>query len=273
MNRKITDSKELAWKIRRDIIEMTHLANSSHVASALSVTDIIAVLYSQIANYNIDNPEDDNRDRIILSKGHAGCAIYAALAEEGFFDKKELKSFYKNGSNLSGHVSQKNVPGVEFSTGSLGHGMPVAAGIALIAKKDNKKYNTYVILGDGECDEGSNWECALFASQFKLDNLRVIIDSNKMQAMGNCEDVLSLSPFNEKWKSFGWNVFEIDGNNHFELNHVLSNIKRNGKPNVIIANTIKGKGISFMENNIDWHYKSPQGDDYIRAIKELEAEK
>ncbi|MBR6034096.1 MAG: transketolase [Clostridia bacterium] len=271
MEKKVTSSEELAFKIRKDITEMSNIANSSHIASALSVTDIVAVLYSQIAQYDINNPQDENRDRIILSKGHAGSAIYAALAEEGFFNKDELYTYCQNGSILSGHVSQKNVPGVEFSTGSLGHGMPVGAGIALSAKIDHKKFNTYVIIGDGECDEGTIWECALFSRQYKLDNLIVIVDSNKMQAMGNCDDIISLNPFNEKWKSFGWNVYEIDGNNHEELRNTFLKIEKNGKPNVIIANTIKGKGISFMENNLVWHYKSPQGDDFKNAIEELEA--
>lgn len=272
MKRKITDSEELAWRIRRDAIEMTHISNGSHIASILSVADIIAVLYAKIMNYNIENPKDDSRDRIILSKGHAGAAIYSALAEEGFFDVEELKTHYANGSRLSGHVSHKNVPGVEFSTGSLGHGMSVGAGMALVAKKDNKSHKIYVILGDGECDEGSIWECALFANQYKLNNLVVIIDSNKMQSMDYCENTINLAPFGKKWKEFGWNVKEIDGHNHKELEEALKNIDKE-KPTVIIANTIKGKGISFMENNIVWHYRPPQGEDYENAIKELEEAK
>lgn len=272
MKRKITDSEELAWRIRRDAIEMTHISNGSHIASILSVADIIAVLYAKIMNYNIENPKDDSRDRIILSKGHAGAAIYSALAEEGFFDVEELKTHYANGSRLSGHVSHKNVPGVEFSTGSLGHGMSVGAGMALVAKKDNKSHKIYVILGDGECDEGSIWECALFANQYKLNNLVVIIDSNKMQSMDYCENTINLAPFEKKWKEFGWNVKEIDGHNHKELEEALKNIDKE-KPTVIIANTIKGKGISFMENNIVWHYRPPQGEDYENAIKELEEAK
>lgn len=271
MERKIVDSKELAWKIRRDAIEMTHISHSSHIASVLSVADIVAVLYAKIMNYDSENPKLETRDRLILSKGHAGAAIYAALAEEGFFSVDELKTHCANGSRLSGHISHKNVPGVDHSTGSLGHGISVGAGIALAAKIDNKKFKTYVIMGDGECDEGSVWECALFSNQFKLNNLVVIIDANKMQSMDFCENTISLKPFAKKWESFGWNVKEIDGHNHEELEKALSNTEnKEEKPTVIIANTIKGKGISFMENNIMWHYKDPQGDDYLNAVKELE---
>lgn len=270
MERKITDSKELAWKIRRDAIEMTHLSNGSHIASILSIADIIAVLYAKIMRYDPKNPQLEERDRIILSKGHAGAAIYAALAEEGFFDTEELKTHYANGSRLSGHVSHKNVPGVEFSTGSLGHGLSVGAGMAFAAKLDNKKHKVYVVLGDGECDEGSIWECALFANQYKLDNLVAIIDSNKMQSMDYCENTIALEPFAEKWKTFGWNVKEVDGHNHEELEKALLEENTMSKPTVIVANTIKGKGISFMENNIVWHYRAPQGEDYEKAVKELE---
>ena len=271
MEKKISDSKDLAWRIRRDAIEMTHLSNGSHIASVLSIADIIAVLYAKIMKYDIQNPKMENRDRIILSKGHAGAAIYAALAEEGFFNVEELKTHYANGSRLSGHVSHKNVPGVEFSTGSLGHGLSVGAGMAFAAKLDNKTHRVFVILGDGECDEGSIWECALFANQYKLENLVAIVDSNKMQSMDYCENTIALKPFAEKWESFGWNVKEVDGHNHKELEEALLHTDNDmHKPTVIIANTIKGKGISFMENNIVWHYRAPQGEDYEKAVKELE---
>lgn len=271
MEKKISDSEDLAWRIRRDAIEMTHLSNGSHIASVLSIADIIAVLYADVMKYDSNNPKMEERDRIILSKGHAGAAIYAALAEEGFFDVEELKTHYANGSRLSGHVSHKNVPGVEFSTGSLGHGLSVGAGMAFAAKLDNKKHKVFVILGDGECDEGSIWECALFANQYKLDNLVAIVDSNKMQSMDFCENTIALSPFAEKWKTFGWNVKNIDGHNHEELRNALLETENSmHKPTVVIANTIKGKGISFMENNIVWHYRAPQGEDYENAVKELE---
>lgn len=264
-------SEQLAWLIRRHGIEMTHLSHGSHIASILSVADVVAVLYNDVANISPSNIKDENRDRVILSKGHAGAAIYAALAEKGFFEREELKTHYADGSRLSGHVSHKGVPGVEFSTGSLGHGACVGAGIALNAKLDNKPYYTYAIVGDGECDEGSIWEMALFANQFKLNQLVVIVDHNKMQSLDYCENTLSLSPFAEKWKSFGWKAFDIDGHNHEQIRKALLDAKQSkDKPTVIIANTIKGKGVSFMENDILWHYRFPhEGEEYDGALKEL----
>lgn len=265
------NSEQLAWKIRRHGIEMTHLSGGSHIASVLSVADIIAVLYADIANVFPDNPTSDERDRIILSKGHAGAAIYAALAEKGFFDTEELKTHYQNGSRLSGHVSHKGVPGVDFSTGSLGHGLPVGAGMAMAAKKDAKSYKTFVILGDGECDEGSVWEAALVARHYELDNLIAVVDHNKMQSLDYCENTIKLSPFADKWKAFGWNVLDIDGHDHGALRSAFENALQNrGNPTVIIANTVKGKGISFMENDILWHYRFPHdGWEYDDAVKEL----
>lgn len=265
------DSKELAWKIKRHGVEMTHLSKGSHIGPILSVADIVATLYAGVANIDPKNPQMSNRDRIILSKGHAGAAIYAALAEKGFFDVDELKTHYADGSRLSGHVSHKGVPGVEFSTGSLGHGLPVGAGMALAAKKDDKDHFVYVICGDGECNEGSIWEAAQFSNHYKLNNLIAIIDHNKMQSLDFCENTISLSPFAEKWKAFGWNVIDVDGHDHNALKNAFSIAKLSEeKPTVIIANTIKGKGISFMENNILWHYRTPQGEEYDAAVKEIE---
>jgi transketolase len=267
------NSEQLAWLIRRHGIEMTHISHGSHIGAILSVADIVAVLYNDVVNISPENLKDENRDRIILSKGHAGAAIYAALAEKGFFDRAELKTHYADGSRLSGHVSHKGVPGVEFSTGSLGHGACVAAGMALNAKLDKKPYYTYAIVGDGECDEGSIWEMALFANQFKLNQFVVIVDHNKMQSLDFCENTLSLAPFAEKWKAFGWNVLDIDGHNHDELRAALNAAKQStDKPTVIIANTVKGKGISFMEFDILWHYRFPhEGEEYDGALKELHA--
>ena len=268
------DSKELAWRIRRHGVEMTHISRGSHIGSILSVADIIAVLYSDILNYNAKNPKWAERDRVILSKGHAGAAIYAVLAECGFFDVEELKTHYANGSRLSGHVSHKGVPGVEFSTGSLGHGLPVGCGMAMAAKKDKQNHRVFVICGDGECDEGSIWEAALLAHHYKLDNLIAVIDHNKMQSLDFCENTIALEPFADKWKAFGWHVLDIDGHDHdalkkaYEITHQTKN-----KPTVIIANTIKGKGISFMENNILWHYRTPQGEEYDAAVGELEGQR
>jgi transketolase len=264
-------SEQLAWKIRRHGIEMTHLSGGSHIGSVLSVSDIIAVLYNDVANVNPKDPKMLNRDRIILSKGHAGAAIYAALAEKGFFDVEILKTHYQNGSNLSGHVSHKGVPGVEISTGSLGHGLSIGSGMAYAAKKDGYKYKVYVILGDGENDEGAIWEAALVSNHFKLDNLIAIVDYNKMQSLDFVENTISLAPLADKWRAFGWNTIEIDGHNHDDLKYAFDKARNNkGKPTIIIANTIKGKGISFMENDILWHYRYPhEGDEYNDSIEEL----
>jgi len=264
-------SEQLAWKIRRHGIEMTHLSGGSHIGSILSVADIIAVLYNDIAVIDSNNPKKPDRDRIILSKGHAGAAIYAALAELGFFDIEILKTHYQNGSNLSGHVSHKGVPGVEISTGSLGHGLSIGSGMAYSAKKDNKKHKIFVILGDGENDEGAVWEAALISNHFKLDNLIAIVDYNKMQSLDFVENTISLESLSDKWRAFGWNVIDIDGHNHQELKEAFITAKENvGKPSIILANTIKGKGISFMENNILWHYRYPhEGEEYDKSIDEL----
>lgn len=266
-------SEQLAWLIRRHGIEMTHISHGSHIGSILSVADVVSVLYNDVANITPENLKDDNRDRIVLSKGHAGAAIYAALAEKGFFPVEELKTHYADGSRLSGHVSHKDIPGVEISTGSLGHGACMACGIALNANLENKDYYTYAIVGDGECDEGSIWEMALFANHFKLNQFVVIVDHNKMQSLDFCENTLALSPFAEKWKAFGWNVYDIDGHNHDEIRNALNDAKKSqDKPTVIIANTVKGKGVSFMESDILWHYRFPhEGEEYDGALNELHA--
>lgn len=265
-------SEQLAWLIRRHGVEMTHLSGGSHIASILSVADIIAVLYSDVLRYDPQAPKMPERDRFILSKGHAGAAIYAALAESGFFDPEQLKTHYQNGSILSGHVSHKGVPGVEFSTGSLGHGLPVAVGMAQAAKMDGREHRVYAVLGDGECDEGSVWEAALFANHFGLNNLVAIVDHNKMQSLDFCENTLKLSPFAEKWRSFGWNALQVDGHDHNALRTAFDEAKRSEKPTVIIADTVKGKGISFMEFDILWHYRFPHdGWEYDDARKELHA--
>jgi len=268
-------SEQLAWKIRVHWIEMTHLSQGSHIASILSIADIMAVLYNDIANIFPNDPKNPSRDRIILSKGHAGAAMYSALAELGFFPVDLLKTHYQNGGQLSGHVSHKGVPGVEYSTGSLGHGLSVGAGMALAAKKDNKSHHVYVLLGDGECDEGAVWEAALFAHHFTLNNLIAIIDNNKMQSLDYCEKTISLEPFAQKWISFGWNVQEVDGHHHNQIREALNKAKQSTeKPNIIIAHTIKGKGISFMENNILWHYRYPHdGEEYNQAMHELDSQK
>lgn len=253
---------------------MTHLGKSSHVGAVLSMADIIAVLYGRILKKRPANPLWPDRDRFILSKGHAGAGIYAALAETGYFPIEELKTHYANGSRLSGHVSHKGIPGVEISTGSLGHGLPIAAGMAYAGKLDGKQHRVYVLLGDGECDEGSNWEAILFAAHHKLSNLIAIVDYNKIQSLCAVKDTLALEPFAEKWRAFGWDVKEVDGHNHEELITTLNIDPVKGtKPFCCIAHTVKGKGVSFMENSVLWHYRSPQGEEYQKAMAELGDEK
>ena len=262
-------SEQLAWKIRRHGVEMTHLSGGSHLGAILSVADIMAVLYTDVLRVDPKNPDDEHRDTFILSKGHAGAAVYAALAESGFFDVAELVTHYQNGSRLSGHVSHY-VPGVDLSTGSLGHGLSVGVGMAYAGLKSHKDYNVYVVLGDGECDEGSVWEAALFANHFGVKNITAIVDHNKMQSMDFCDKTLDLGDFEAKWESFGWNVVSIDGNNHDEIKSAFAKQFDNNKPKVIIANTVKGYGIPFMENDILWHYRFPHdGWEYDLAVNEL----
>ena len=267
-------SKELAWLIRRHGIEMTHLSGGSHIGAILSAADIIAVLYADILRFDPGNPKWDERDRFIMSKGHAGAAVYAALAESGFFDPAELRTHYQNGSRLSGHVSH-HLPGVDFSTGSLGHGLSAAAGMALAAKQDGKHHRVFAVLGDGECDEGAVWEAALFANQYRLENLTAIVDHNRMQSLDTCEKTLALEDFGAKWRAFGWNVTELDGHDHDALRAAIADTKIPGhKPTVVIADTVKGKGVSFMENDILWHYRFPHdGWEYDGAVTELHAAK
>ena len=267
----IKRSKQLANNIRKHAVTMTSLGGSSHIGSILSIADILAVLYGSILQVKAEEPRWIDRDRFILSKGHAGAGVYAALAESGFISVDKLKTHYQDGSDLSGHVSHKGIPGVEFSTGSLGHGLPVATGMALAAKINKNKHRVVVLMSDGECDEGSNWEAILFAAHHKLNNLVAIIDRNRLQSIHSTEDTLSLEPFPDKWKSFGWEVVEVDGHNHEEIFNACSNINTpQNKPLCVIANTTKGKNVSFMENNVLWHYRSPQGDEYKAAILELE---
>ena len=272
----VRDPKTLAWLIRRNGLEMTHLSRGSHLGSILSVAEIIAVLYASVLKVDPARPDWPDRDRMILSKGHAGAAIYSALAERGFFPVEELKNHYANGSHLSGHVSHKGVPGVEISTGSLGHGLGIGAGLALGAKMDGASWRTYVVLGDGECDEGSVWEAALQAAQFRLDRLIAIVDYNHMQSLDFVDKTLALEPFEEKWRSFGWQAESVDGHDTEALETALKRAQANagsGKPSVILAHTIKGRGVSFMENQILWHYRTPQGEEYEAALKELEEHK
>lgn len=263
-------TEDLALAIRRHALRMTNLGKSSHIASVLSIADIIAVLYGEVLNVDPSNPRWAERDRFILSKGHAGAGVYAALAETGFFDKSLLDQHYQNGSALSGHVSHKGVPGVEVSTGSLGHGLGIGAGMAYVGSMDQCDHRIYVVMSDGECDEGSNWEAILFAAHHKLKNLTAIVDYNRLQSLCSTEETLGLEPFAEKWRAFGWEVIEVDGHNHKELKEALARKERD-RPVCLIAYTIKGKGVSFMENQVVWHYRSPQGREYEMALGELGA--
>lgn len=266
------ETRELALKIRKHAVMMTHWGKSSHVASVLSMADIMAVLYGRVLNVRPGEPRWPGRDRFILSKGHAGAGVYAALAETGFFPVEWLKTHCARASKLCGHVSHIGIPGVEYSTGSLGHGLPVAAGMAYSAKLDGQGHRIFVVMSDGECDEGSNWEAVLFSAHHLLSNLVVIVDYNKIQSLGPVEETVRLEPFALKWKSFGWSVLEVNGHDHDELAAALeARPSDSGAPTCIIAHTTKGKGVSFMENSVLWHYRSPQGEEFEAALAELEA--
>ncbi len=265
------DTQQLAQKIRMHVLNMTSQGGSSHIGSAFSSADILAVLYGGVLNVDPAEPKKATRDRFILSKGHAGAVVYAALAETGFFPVEKLQTHYQEGSDLSGHVSHKGIPGVEFSTGSLGHGLPVGTGMAKAAKLRGDNHRIVVLLGDGECDEGSNWEAILFASHHKLDNLVAIVDYNKLQSLTTIAETLGLEPFTDKWRSFGWNVVEAEGHNHESLQECLSaKVVKTDQPTCVIAHTIKGQGVSFMENSVLWHYRTARGEEFDSARKELE---
>ena len=268
-SRKNVDLNDLANRIRIHAVMMTSRGGSSHVASALSMADILAALYGRVMKVDPSNPKWSDRDRFILSKGHAGAAVYATLAETGFFPKDVLETHYQDGSKLSGHVSHKGVPGVEFSTGSLGHGLSVATGKAMAAKLDDASHRVFCLLSDGECDEGSNWEAILFAGHHQLDRLVAIIDYNKIQSLAPVSETLELEPFASKWASFGWEVAEVDGHDTEALANVLSQ-EAKGRPRVVIAHTTKGKGVSFMENTVLWHYRTAKGEELERALEELQ---
>ncbi len=264
------DSIELAARIRDHALRMTSVGGSSHIASVFSMADIVAVLYHDILNVDPKNPRWEGRDRFVLSKGHAGAGVYAALAERGFFPRERLNDHYRDGSVLSGHVSHKGVPGVELSTGSLGHGLPVGAGMAYGAILDGREHRVFVLLSDGECDEGSNWEAILFAGHHQLNNLVAILDYNKIQSLASVSETLELEPFAEKWRAFRWDVVEVDGHNHDQLRAaLLPQIDGSNSPRCVIAHTTKGKGVSFMENNVLWHYRTARGEEFDAAQREL----
>jgi transketolase len=262
---------ELARRVRIHALRMTNRGGGSHIGSAFSCADILAVLYSGVLRVDPANPRSPARDRFVLSKGHAGSALYAVLAECGFFPVQRLETHYMDGSHLCGHVSHKGIPGVEVSTGSLGHGLSIAAGMAFAAGLDSRVHRVFTLLSDGECDEGSTWEPALFAPHHKLDNLVAIIDYNQIQSLAPVAETLALEPFAAKWASFGWAVREVDGHDHAALAAVLGGVPfETGKPSCLIAHTVKGKGVSFMENTVLWHYRVPREAEFEAALAELE---
>lgn len=260
----------LANRIRRRAIKMIHRAKSSHVGSVFSSVDILAVLYEKILRIDPTQPDWIDRDRFVLSKGHASAGLYTVLAERGFFPKSWLDEFCLDGGRLAGHATHIGVPGVEVSTGSLGHGLPLACGMALVGKREGRPFRVFTMLSDGECDEGSTWEAVLFAPFHRLDNLVAIVDYNKIQSLGTVKEVLDLDSLAAKWRAFGWWVLEIDGHNFAQIEGALREIPaRSGSPTCIIAHTIKGKGVSFMENKLLWHYRSPDEGELRLALAEL----
>ena len=262
--------EEIANKIRINTVKEVYYAKSGHPGGSLSIADILAVLYFKEMKIDPKNPKDENRDRFVLSKGHCSPALYATLALKGFFSIDELKNFRNINSILQGHPDMKKIPGVDMSTGSLGQGLSAANGMAIAGKLDNKNYRVYCIMGDGEIEEGQIWEAAMASNKYKLDNLCVIVDNNNLQIDGTIEEVMSSYPIDEKFKSFGFQVINIDGHNIQEIIDafdVARNIK--GKPVCIIAKTIKGKGVSFMENKAEWHGKAPNEEQYRQAMEEL----
>ncbi len=267
----ISKLKEIAKEIRKDIIEEIYNAKSGHPGGALSIADILAVMYFNQMNIDPKNPKMEDRDKLVLSKGHASAAIYAALAERGFFEKEELVKFRKLGSMLQGHPDMKKIPGIDMSSGSLGQGLSVACGMALSSKLKKQDSRVYVILGDGEIEEGQVWEAAMTASHYKLDNLCAIVDYNNLQIDGKITEVMNSNPIDKKFESFGFKVFNVDGHDIKALIDVFEEAKSvKEKPVAIIAKTIKGKGISFMENKAEWHGKAPNEEQYNEAMKELQ---
>jgi len=267
----IGELEKMAKRLRRYVITMIATAGSGHPGGSLSATDIVTTLYFKIMRHDPKNPQWPDRDRFILSKGHAAPILYAALAESGYFPIEELSTLRKLDSRLQGHTDRTLTPGVEMSSGSLGQGLSFGIGVALASRLDGRHYQTYVLLGDGECDEGQIWEAAMFAAHLKVDNLTAIVDKNELQLDGRTCDIMNLQPLADKWCAFNWHVLEINGH---DIKQIIRAVKKankiKGKPTVIIAHTIKGKGVSFMENNVDFHGKAPTPEEAARALKELE---
>jgi len=263
---------ELARRLRLHSIRMTSRAGSSHVGSCLSVADVIAVLFADVLRFDSSQPDWSDRDRFVMSKGHAAAVAYAALAEAGFLPLEQLESYGLNGSSLFGHITRAGVAGVELSTGSLGHGLPVGGCMALAGKRRGKRWRVFVVMSDGELDEGSNWEAILFAAHHELDNLVAVIDYNGIQSLDTVERTLGLEPIADKFAAFGWSVLDVDGHDVGALQSSFKNLpKEPDKPTVVIARTVKGKGVSFMENKVLWHYRSASGEELENALAEVES--
>jgi len=270
-NNKELELKKIATRIRKNIIVQTASAGSGHPGGSLSGVEILTYLYFVEMNIDPKNPKDPNRDRFVLSKGHASPLLYGVLAEKGFIKTDDLTGFRQVFSNLQGHPDMKKVPGVEMSTGSLGQGLSVANGMALAGKLDKKEYRVFVLLGDGEIQEGQIWEAAMTASHYKLDNLTVFLDHNGLQIDGKITEVMSPEPVDEKFKAFGWHVIKIDGHDFNQIEKAVNEAKTiKGKPTIIVAETIKGKGVSFMENQAGWHGTAPNKEQAEMALQELQ---
>lgn len=262
-------TEDRAQDLRKSIFKIAYHAGGGHMAGAFSIADVISVLFfGGVLRYDPKRPDWPDRDKFILSKGHSCYALYAALAEAGYFDKGELRNVGKPGSNFGGHPKLHDIPGVEASTGALGHGLSFAIGIAYANKADQNDSHVYVVLGDGECQEGSVWEGALSASTLGLEGLTAVVDYNKLQAMDSLENIVGMQPFADKWRAFGWNVVEIDGHDHAQIKRALLE-RSDGRPTVVIADTIKGKGVSFMEGVPIWHYRMPNEDELPILLGDL----
>jgi transketolase len=271
MTSNLAELQKIASRIRGNVVEMSHAAGTPHLASALSCVDILVAAYwGGFLAIDPKKPDDPNRDRLILSKGHAATALYASLAHRGFIPLELLDTFAKSGASLAEQPSPGCAPGVEWATGSLGHGLAVALGMALAGRIQDRKFRLFVVMSDGECEEGTVWEAAMFAPVHKLDNVAVIIDYNKWQATGRSDEIMALRPLKEKWAAFGWSACEVDGHDLSALIAAMKNVPDgSGKPVAIIAHTVKGKGVSFMQDDNNWHYRSPTAEEVVKAKKEL----
>lgn len=265
---KLEEIKKLAQKIRIHVLNMVNYAQSSHIGASYSIVEILVTLYLKILKIDPNDPQKLDRDKFLLSKAHGSVALYAILAEVGFFPLSYLDKYYIDNGILPGHLDKDSVPGIEYSMGSLGHGLSVGVGMAIANKQTSNCGKIFVLLGDGECNEGSVWEAIMLASHLKLNNITAIVDYNKIQSFGRTNEIINQEPIVDKWKAFGWHVFEVDGHNYEQLLDAFQHPQTG--PKVIIAHTVKGKGVSFMENSLDWHYKSPNNEQYLQARKELE---